>query len=228
VSISSRERADGDRWFYVVAMVFVSTLLIANTIAVKVVALGSAAVAAGILVFPVSYVVNDVLVEIYGYDRTRRVIWAGFACLALMSVVYYLSTLLPPAPFFDGEAAFDRIFSFVPRVALGSLAGYLVGSLLNAVVMSKVKVMTSRRHLWLRAIASTVVGELGDSFIFAAIAFGGTMPTRSLIIVATTGFVLKTAYETLAVPLTYLAVGWLRKKEGGDVLDAGLRYRLTP
>lgn len=207
-------------------MIFVSVLLVANTVAVKIIAFGDYAVAAGIICFPISYIFGDVLTEVYGYRQTRKVIWTGFFCLALMSFFYYLASLLPPAAFYQGEAAFDTIFEFVPRIAIASLAGYLVGSFLNAIVMSRMKVLTNGRALWARTIASTIVGEAADSFVFALVAFYGVFAIDDLLLIGMTGFVLKTAYEIIATPVTYMIVGFLKRREGVDKIDRGESYSL--
>lgn len=218
----------GHRLFFACAMVFVASLVIANTIAVKIVSVGELAVAGGILVFPLSYIFGDVLTEVYGYRQTKKVIWLGFVCLALMSAFYYSATLLKPAPFFQNEAAFDSIFVQVPRIVAASLAGYLVGSFLNSIVLSKLKVLTGGRFLWMRTIASTIVGELGDSFLFAFVAFGGVYAMHEVQLIAITGFALKTAYEVAATPVTYIIVSFLKRVEGVDAVDRGERYSVVP
>lgn len=218
----------GHRVFFACAMIFVTMLLVSNTIATKIVSVGDWAVAAGIICFPVSYIFNDVLTEVYGFRQTKRVIWWGFFCLALMAGFYALAAVLPPAPFYQNESAFDGIFSQVPRIVLASLAGYLVGSFLNSIVMSRLKVLTKGKLLWVRTISSTIVGELGDSFVFAVVAFAGVMSWDQLVLVGTTGFVLKTAFEVIATPATYLIVGWLKRTEGVDTYDRNERYSLAP
>lgn len=218
----------GHKLLFACAMVFVTTLLVSNTIAVKLVSFDQYAVAAGIICFPISYIFGDVLTEVYGYRQTKRVIWWGFLCLGLMAAFYSLATILPPAPFYQNEAAFDSIFSQSPRIVTGSLVGYLVGSFLNSIVMSRLKVWTNGRLLWLRTVLSTIFGELGDSFVFAVIAFAGVLAWNDLWVVATTGFFLKTAYEIVATPITYLIVGRLKQIEGVDVYDRGEKYSVLP
>ena len=210
--------------FVVLSMLTVTSLIVANTVASKIVMVGPLSVAAGILCFPLSYIISDVLTEVYGYHRAKLVIWVGFACLAVTSLIYLLATELPPAPFYQNEGAFDIIFSQVPRIAFGSLLGFLTGSLLNAIVMSKMKVWTEGRHLWTRTIGSTIVGEGADSLVFALIAFGGVFPTRDLLMVALSGFLLKTGYEILATPITYIVVSKVKKVEGVDTFDRYVSY----
>ncbi|HYC54057.1 MAG TPA: queuosine precursor transporter [Candidatus Binatia bacterium] len=215
----------GQAYFHVVAMIFVATLLISNTIAVKVTQAGPYTLPAGILVFPISYIFGDILTECYGFARTRSVIWTGFACLAAMSAFYWLATLLPPAAFWTEQESFSRLFGFVPRIAASSFLAYLIGEFLNSSVLSKLKLLTSGRHFWLRALLSTIVGEGADSVIFNFAAFGGVFPVATVAWIAMSGFILKVAYEIIALPITYVVVAWIKRAEGIDVYDYGVRYR---
>lgn len=217
-------RPVGYRHFHAVAMVFVTSLLVANAIAVKVITLGVFTLPAGIIVFPIAYIFGDILTEVYGYASTRTVIWWGFFCLAAMSLFFWLATLLPPAPFWKDQEGFSKLFGFVPRIAASSFIAYLIGEFLNSIVMSHLKVTTQGRHLWLRAVSSTIVGQAADSFVFNFAAFGGVFPARTVAFIALSGFVLKSLYEVVALPLTYLIVGWLKRSEGIDVYDRGVNY----
>ncbi|KKL52175.1 hypothetical protein LCGC14_2288110, partial [marine sediment metagenome] len=199
-------------------------LLVSNTIAVKIITVSGFVLPAGIICFPVAYIFNDVLVECYGYERTRRVIWCGFGCLALMSFFYWLAAILPPAVFWEDQSAFKKFFQFAPRIAGASFVAYLVGSFLNAYVMSRMKVRTKGKHLWMRTIGSTVVGEGADSLVFNFVAFLGVFELGQVAFIAFSGFVLKTLYEIAATPLTYLIVGWLKRFEGVDVFDHDAAY----
>lgn len=210
--------------FVAIAMIFVSSLIISNTIATKIIMIGSLSVAAGIICFPISYIISDIITEVYGYNRAKFVIWTGFACLAFMTVAYSVASWLAPAPFYQNESAFDAVFSQVPRIALGSLAGYLVGSFLNSAVMSKMKLWTNGRHLWSRTIGSTIVGEAADSGVFAVVAFAGIFSGEQLLMVAFSGFILKTLYEILATPLTYMIVSKVKSYEKIDVIDTNQSY----
>lgn len=205
------------------AMIFVATLIISNTIAVKIANIGPFNVAAGIVCFPITYIFADVLVECYGYARTRIVIWTGLACLVVMALFYYLSVVLPPAVFWQGQDAWSQFFSMAPRIVLASLVAYLAGEFVNAVVMSKVKLWTHGRYLWVRTISSTIVGEGVDSVIFALVAFAGIFETSALLSIMMSGFVLKVGYEVLATPLTYIVVGWVKRAEGVDFFDRDLK-----
>lgn len=205
------------------AMIFVAMLIISNTIAVKIASIGPFNVAAGIVCFPITYIFADVLVECYGYARTRIVIWTGLACLVFMAFFYYLSVVLTPAVFWQGQEAWAQFFSMAPRIVLASLIAYLAGEFVNAVVMSKIKLWTEGRHLWVRTISSTVLGEGVDSVIFALVAFGGIFETSALISIMLSGFFLKVAFEVLATPFTYLVVGWVKRVEEVDFFDRDLK-----
>lgn len=214
----------GYRVFHGLAMLFVATMLVSNTVAVKIIDLGGLQMPAGIICFPIAYIFNDVFVEVYGYEKTRSVIWFGFACLAFMAGMYFLATLLPPAPIWQDEEAFGRLFGMTPRIAMASFVGYLVGSFLNAFVMSRMKVLTHGRHLWSRIIGSTIVGEAGDSILFNIVAFSGIFDFRQILFLGCSSFLLKTLYEVVATPLTYLVANWLKRVEMTDKYDHGVSY----
>lgn len=203
----------GYRYFHVISMLFVASLIIGNTLAVKIIQVGSFTLPAGILCFPVSYIVNDVLTEVYGYEKTRSVIWWGFICLAFMSLLYYFATLLAPAPFWKDQDAFARLFGVVPRIAIASFIAFLIGSFLNSYIMSIMKIRTKGKYLWTRTIGSTIIGEGADSFVFNCIAFLGVFKFYDVILIALSGFALKTLYEIIMTPFTYIAVDWLKRKE---------------
>jgi uncharacterized integral membrane protein (TIGR00697 family) len=211
-----------------IAAVFVTSLIIANIVAVKIVSLGPLILSAAILIFPVSYIFGDVLTEVYGYARARRVIWIGFACNLLAVAVIWLSIELPPAPFwklgaFDSprgsQQAYQAVFGFTPRILAASFVAYLVGEFLNSFVLAKMKIATQGRHLWLRTIGSTVVAQLADSAIFISLAFYGTLPNPALGEIVVTQWLMKSAYEALVTPFTYLAVNYLKRAEQEDYYD---------
>jgi uncharacterized integral membrane protein (TIGR00697 family) len=205
-------------------MVFVTTLILANTLAVKIVTIFGFTLPAGIIVFPIAYIFGDVLTEVYGYERTRSIIWWGFFCLALMAFFFWAGTLLPPAAFWKDQEAFARLFGFVPRIALSSLVAYLIGEFLNSAVLSKLKVRTEGKHFWLRVVLSTVVGQGADSLVFNFAAFLGVFPLGSVLFIAFSGWVLKSAYEIVALPLTYACASYLKRAEGIDTYDRGISY----
>lgn len=217
-------RPVGYRMFHVVGMVFVTCLLVSNAIAIKVISIWGFTLPAGIIIFPIAYIFGDVLTEVYGFQNTRTVIWWGFFCLAAMTLFFWLATLLPPAPFWKDQEAFAKLFGFVPRIAMSSFVAYLVGEFLNSVVMSRLKVVTEGRYLWLRAVSSTIVGEGADSLVFNFAAFYGVFPTASVAYIAFSGFVLKTLYEIVALPATYVICRKLKRVEGVDTYDRGINY----
>jgi len=203
----------------VIVAVFVTCLITANVIAVKLIDLFGWIVPAGVLIFPLSYVTGDVLTEVYGYRQARRVIWLGFICNAVVVVAVWLGQILPPAGFWDGQAAYERILGYTPRLLVASFAAYLVGEFTNSFVLAKMKVATRGRWLWMRTIGSTLVGQGLDSIVFIVLAFAGSMPGMVLAAAVVTQWLVKTTYEVAATPLTYAVVGYLKRREGVDVYD---------
>jgi uncharacterized integral membrane protein (TIGR00697 family) len=211
-------------FFVAVVALFVTCLIISNVIAVKLAMVQGLVLPAGIIIFPVSYLLADVLTEVYGYRAARRVLWLGFFCNLLAVAAIWIGGLLPAAPFWDGQAAYDQILGATPRILLASFAAYLVGEFANTMIMSKLKVAMAGRHLWARAIASTLVGQGLDSMVFIAIAFSGMMPLPILLGTIVTQWLIKSAYEALATPLTYAMVGFLKRREGIDTYDRGISF----
>jgi uncharacterized integral membrane protein (TIGR00697 family) len=201
------------------AALFVTCLLAANTMATKLIAIGGVVLTAGIVIFPISYVIGDVLTEVWGYGAARRVIWLGFACNALMVAALWLGGKLPAAPFWKGQEAYDAIFGQTPRVLAASFVAYLVGEFANAFVLAKLKLATRGRWLWLRTIGSTVVGQALDSIVFVTLAFAGAVPPGVLVPIVAAQWIVKVVYEAAATPLTYAAVAWLKTREGVDAYD---------
>ena len=201
------------------AALFVTCLLTANTMATKLIMVGGVVLTAGIVVFPISYVVGDVLTEVWGYGVARRVIWLGFACNALMVAALWLGGELPAAPFWKGQDAYETLFGQTPRVLVASFLAYLVGEFANAFVLAKLKIATSGRWLWMRTIGSTVVGQALDSLVFVTLAFAGVVPAGALVHIVAAQWIVKVLYEAAATPLTYAAVAWLKSREGVDAYD---------
>lgn len=212
------------KYFHIVSGIFVAILLISNTIAVKIISIGPFAIPAGILCFPISYIFGDILTEVYGYARSRTVIWTGFFSLGLMSLFYWLAEILPAAPFWNNQNAFQLILGQAPRIALASLVAYWVGEFANSYVLSRMKIWTEGRYLWTRTIGSTVVGQAIDTVVFNLVAFAGLFSIPNLLNIIGTGYILKVLYEVLATPLTYKAVGFLKKSENIDTYDRGINY----
>jgi uncharacterized integral membrane protein (TIGR00697 family) len=205
--------------FVACTALFVTCLLTANTIAAKLVTLGGVTLTAGIVIFPISYVLGDVLTEVWGYAAARRVIWLGFACNALMVAAVWLGGELPAAPFWKGQAAYQEILGHAPRILLASFVAYLVGEFANAFVLAKLKIATEGRWLWVRTIGSTVVGQGFDSVVFVTLAFAGAVPANALAGLVGAQWAVKVAYEAAATPLTYATVAWLKSREQIDTFD---------
>ena len=215
------------RYFDFVMVAFVTILLLSNVLGAGKVAvihlpvIGDWPFGAGILFFPLSYVIGDVLTEVYGYARARRCIWAGTAALLFMAIMAMVVVALPPAPDWTGQAAYDHVFGQVPRIVFASILAFWAGEFANSLVLAKMKFWTEGRHVWTRTIGSTVVGQGVDSLIFYPLAFWGAVGwTNDLVIkVLITQWVLKVSWEALLTPATYAAVGFLKGREGVDVYD---------
>jgi len=193
---------------------YVSTLLISNTIALKIITIWGFSIPVGILCFPIAYIVNDVLAEVYGFAVAKKVVIYGFIGLFLMVVIYHFARIIPPDPAFQHNEEFNIIFQQTPRIALASLLAYLVGSLLNSFSLEKIKALTGEKLLWVRTIGSTIIGEGIDSVIFGMVAFYGILPFNVILSIIGTGFFLKTLYEILATPLTYQVINYVKQREG--------------
>ncbi|HEV2746144.1 MAG TPA: queuosine precursor transporter [Allosphingosinicella sp.] len=213
------------RYFDYAMAAFVTILLLSNVLGAGKVAtitvpgLGTWPFGAGILFFPISYVIGDVLTEVYGYARARRCIWVGFAALLFMAFMAQVVVALPPAAHWTGQAAYEAVFGQVPRIVLASIIAFWAGEFANSYVLARMKVWTAGRHLWARTIGSTMVGQGIDSLIFYPLAFWGVWDNRTLLAVLATQFALKVAWEALLTPLTYAVVGFLKRHEGIDVYD---------
>ena len=206
-------------WFVVIASVFVTCLITANIIAVKLILFLGFLVPAGVIVFPLSYLFGDVLTEVYGYAAARRVIWLGFGCNLLAVITIYIGGLAPAASFWQGQAAYNAILGFTPRLLLASFTAYLVGEFTNSFVLARLKIATRGRWLWTRTIGSTFIGEGFDTLIFITIAFWGIIPAASMLQAILTQWIFKVVYEIVATPITYLIVGFLKRREGIDTYD---------
>ncbi|HEY9554522.1 queuosine precursor transporter [Allosphingosinicella sp.] len=213
------------RYFDFVMAAFVTILLLSNVLGAGKVAtvnlpvIGEWPFGAGILFFPISYVIGDVLTEVYGYARARRCIWAGFGALLFMAFMAWMVVALPPAASWEGQAAYEVVFGQVPRIVLASIVAFWTGEFANSFVLAKMKVWTAGRLLWTRTVGSTIVGQGIDSLIFYPLAFYGVWDDQTLLIVLVTQFALKVGWEALLTPVTYAVVGWLKRREGVDVYD---------
>jgi uncharacterized integral membrane protein (TIGR00697 family) len=206
-------------WFVVIASLFVTCLITANIIAVKLIVLFNLLVPAGIIVFPLSYLFGDVLTEVYGYAAARRVIWLGFLCNLLTVIAIALAGLAPAAPFWHDQAAYQTILGFTPRLLLASFSAYLVGEFANSFILARLKIATKGRWLWTRTIGSTLIGEGIDTVIFVSIAFWGIIPPPLMLTAILTQWVFKVLYEVIATPFTYFVVGFLKRREHLDTYD---------
>lgn len=221
------------RWLPLVTAVFVTTLIVSNIIAVKLVRIGGMVLPAAVVLFPVAYIFGDILTEVYGYAHARRVIWTGFFCNLLAVLAIWIGGALPAAPFWSigsfGDAAqaqqaYQAVLGFTPRLLVASFCAYLVGEFLNAYVLARLKVRTQGRFLWLRTISSTIVGEGADSAVFITIAFSGMLSPAQIGTTVLSQWLFKVAYETLATPLTYLVVNYLKRVESEDYYDRDTNF----
>ena len=210
--------------FLLTGVLFAASLLIANILASKIILIGPWSAPAGVLIFPVAYIINDVIAEVWGYAKARLIIWAGFGVNLLAALFFMLAISMPTAPFYEGQEAFQQIVGSSVRIVFASLMAYLIGSFLNAFVMSKFKLLTKGKGFSLRAIVSTLAGEGADSMIFISIAFTGIFPLQVILTMIVTQALLKTAYEILILPFTVLVVKKVKEIEGVDTFDEEISY----
>ena len=202
-----------------ITALFVAVLLISNIASAKIVQFGFLTFDGGTLLFPLSYIFGDILTEVYGYDRSRKVIWLGFASAILMSITFMAVGALPSATEWTAQAAYDQILGFTPRIVLASLIAYFAGEFSNSFTLAKLKIKTQGRHLWVRTIGSTLVGQVVDTLIFSLIAFSGVIPSSLLVTLIISNYVFKCGVEILFTPATYWITGWLKQQEKEDFYD---------
>ena len=212
--------------FMLLGILFNVCLIAANLLETKVIQVGSITVTAGLLVFPISYIINDCIAEVWGFKKARLIIWSGFAMNFFVVGLGLIAVALPAAPFWEGEQHFDFVFGMAPRIVVASLLAFLVGSFLNAYVMSKMKVASGGRNFSARAIWSTVVGETAGSLIFFPIAFGGLIAWPELLVMMGTQIVLKSLYEVIILPITIRVVKAVKRIDGSDVYDTDISYNV--
>ena len=212
--------------FMFAGILFATCLLISNILATKILLIGPWAAPAGVLIFPIAYILNDVITEVWGFKKARLIIWTGFAVNILAVLFFTMGIVIPGAPFWQNQEAFSTVLGNTPRIVVASLSAYLIGSFLNAFVMSRMKVATKGKGFSGRAILSTLVGESADSVIFISIAFAGIFPFGVLITMIFTQAMLKTVYEILILPVTIWVVGFVKRVEGVDTFDTNLSYNL--
>jgi uncharacterized integral membrane protein (TIGR00697 family) len=212
--------------FMLLGILFNVCLITSNLLETKVIQLSNLTVTAGLLVFPISYIINDCMTEIWGYRKARLIIWTGFAMNFLTVGLGLVAVAIPPAPFWTGGEHFNFVFSMAPRIVVASLLAFLLGSFLNSYVMSRMKLTSNGKNFSARAILSTVVGETGDSLIFFPIAFGGLIPLDSLLKMMVLQIFLKTLYEVIVLPITIRVVKIIKRHEECDVYDENISYNI--
>ena len=220
------------RYFDFVMAAFVAVLLLSNVLGagkraeIELPLIGLWPFGAGILFFPLSYVIGDILTEVYGYARARRCIWAGFVATLFMALMAHVVVALPPAADWPGQEAYEAVFGQVPRIVLASVIAFWAGEFANSYVLARMKIWTRGRHLWTRTIGSTFVGQGIDSLIFYPLAFYGApgWPVEAMLMVMASQFALKVGWEALLTPVTYAVVGFLKRREGIDVYDEGTDF----
>ncbi|MFA7285422.1 MAG: queuosine precursor transporter [Candidatus Paceibacterota bacterium] len=207
------------KYLGIISVFFVSVLLISNVASTKIVDFGIFTFDAGTLLFPLSYIFGDILTEVYGYKKSKQVIWLGFFMALLMSLVFIIVGALPAASDWGNQEAYDKILGLTPRIVLASLVAYTLGSFSNAFVLAKMKIWSGGKKLWARTIGSTVVGELVDSSLFILIAFVGILPSSLLLTLIISNYIFKTLIEVLFTPVTYKVVAFLKRTESEDYYD---------
>ena len=212
--------------FMLLGILFNVCLIAANLLETKVIQVFGITVTAGLLVFPISYIINDCIAEVWGFRKARLIIWSGFAMNFFVVMLGLIAVSLPAAPFWEGEAHFNFVFGMAPRIVAASLTAFLVGSFLNAYVMSRMKVASGGRHFSARAIWSTVIGETADSLIFFPVAFGGIIAWPELLVMMCIQIVLKSLYEVLILPVTIRVVAAIKRIDGSDVYDQDISYNI--
>ena len=207
-----------------VTAAFVAVLLISNVASTKILQLGPFSFDGGTLLFPLAYIFGDVLTEVYGYQRSRRVIWTGFIAILLAALIFYLVDVLPPAKGWELQSSYHSILGQTPRIVIASLLAYFAGEFSNSFVLAKMKVATGGKWLWTRTIGSTLVGELVDTAIFLLVAFYAVLPNSLLWTVGISNFIFKVGVEVVFTPITYLVTNWLKRKETEDYFDRGTNF----
>jgi len=205
--------------FLIITALFITCLITANIIIVKQIILGPIVLPAAVIIFPISYILSDIMTEVYGYSYARRIIWLGFLCNLILVVAIWIAGILPAAPFFEAQPAFERILGNTPRFLAASFLAYLAGEFANSFVLAKMKIATRGKWLWSRTIGSTIIGQGLDTIVVLSIGFIGIIPFSTLISMILGHWLIKSLYEIIATPLTYLIVNYLKKKEELDVYD---------
>ena len=210
--------------YLVIAVLFVTCLMVSNITAVKLIDVNGYVLTGAIVIFPISYIIGDVLTAVYGFAKARLVLWVGFGANLFAVLIFAVVGALPAAGFWEGQAAYDTILGATPRILAASFLAYLVGEFANSYILARLKVITRGRMLWLRTIGSTVVGQGVDSIVFVLVAFWGLLPIEILAGTIAVQAFAKVGYEVLATPVTYAVIGWLKRSEGIDHYDRETRF----
>lgn len=217
--VTLQEYPQNFRYYDLLVSAFVAVLLVSNLVAPKLISWGPFVFSGAQLLFPITYIFGDIFTEVYGYAGSRRAIWNGFLASLLLTVISAVIVALPPSPEWTNQAAYDIVLGSMPRIVIASLVAYWAGEFANSFVMARMKVMSQGKHLWMRTIGSTVVGQAVDSVLVVTIIFAGNVPFRTLVTLIVSGYLSKVVYEAAATPLTYLAVNSLKRAEGVDIMD---------
>ena len=213
--------------FMCIGIIYVTCLLLSNLIAGKMWAVTSnVTLPAAVILFPITYIFGDIFTEVYGFKKARTIIWLGFICSFFAVLIYLITIALPHPSFWENQEAYAIVMGTTPRVAIASFAGYLFGEFSNSMILSKLKVLTKGKNLWIRTILSTVVGEGFDSIIFITISFLGTMETSVVLKMILFQYLFKVGYEVIFTPATYAVVAWIKKKEAIDTFDYDVKYNV--
>jgi queuosine precursor transporter len=207
------------RFLDIITALFVAILLISNVASSKITTIGFLTFDAGTILFPLSYIIGDILTEVYGYSRARRAIWIGLLCNVIMAVTFMIVAVLPPSADWPNQGAYEAILGWTPRIVLASIIAYFAGEFVNSFILAKLKIKTKGKYLWARTIGSTLIGQLLDTVLFIIIAFWGLLPTSVIVALIISNYVFKIAVEVLFTPITYKVVNLLKKKEHEDYFD---------
>lgn len=223
-----KEKNTVSRLFLCIAVIYVTCLLLSNLIAGKMWAVTeNITLPAAVILFPVTYIFGDIFTEVYGFRSARTVIWLGFGCSFFAVAIYLVTIALPHPGFWENQDAYSIVMGTTPRVAAASFIGYLFGEFSNSMILSKLKIATDGKYLWVRTILSTLVGEGFDSVIFVMISFWGTMENGTVLQMILFQYLFKVGYEVIFTPVTYAIVGWLKRKEGVDTYDYDVKYSVV-
>lgn len=222
-----KEKNSVSKVFMIIGIVYVTCLLLSNLIAGKMWGVtDDITLPAAVILFPITYILGDVFTEVYGFKKARMLIWIGFACSFFAVCIYLITIALPHPGYWENQDAYEVVMGTTPRVAVASFVGYLFGEFSNSIILSKLKVATKGKKLWLRTILSTIVGEGFDSVIFIMISFWGTMDNSVVLHMIMYQYIFKVCYEVIFTPLTYAVVKWIKKKEEVDTFDYDIKYNV--